>query len=169
MLAYLYLTAGQNDAAIGELKIVTSLQPQDRVATQLLDSITRSTSPATAPVAGRHSGAAPGRPVPGSTRQPGALANQGSLEGSWTASPEPDTTITLKMTGNTYTWQVTSKGQSHQLSGQSNFWKRTLDLGAGPGRSPLVGQVTWQDANTFAFHALGGGAGDPGLTFRRVS
>ena len=73
------------------------------------------------------------------------------------------------MTGNNYTWQVTSKGQSHQLSGQLTSGNGLLTLVQAQGGPPLVGQVTWQDANTFTFHALGGGAGDPGLTFRRVS
>ena len=103
------------------------------------------------------------------TQQIAAPANQGSLEGVWTASPEPDTTITLKITGDNYTWQVTNKGQSHQLSGQSTSGNGLLTLVQGQGGPPLVGQVTWQDANTFTFHALGGGAGDPGLTFRRTS
>ena len=64
VLAYLYLTAGQNDAAIGELKIVTSLQPKDRVAALLLDSLTKSTSPATAPGAVAIGRTAAGRPGP---------------------------------------------------------------------------------------------------------
>jgi tetratricopeptide (TPR) repeat protein len=169
VLAYLYLTAGQNDAATGELKIVASLQPKDRVAAMLLDSLSKSTAPASphGAVASAEPPAADQSQVqPG---QPGAPAYQGSLEGTWTASPEPDSTITLKITGSNYTWQVTNKGQSHQLSGQFTSGNGLLTLVQAQGGPPLVGQVTWQDPNTFSFHALGGGAGDPGLTFRRVS
>jgi tetratricopeptide (TPR) repeat protein len=169
VLAYLYLTAGQNEAAMGELKIVTSLQPNDRVAALLLDSLTKSTPAASDPGAvarGETPRADQAQVQPG---QPPTLVDLGSLEGTWTASPEPDTTITLKMTGDSYTWQVTNKGQSHQLSGQLTSGNGILTLVQGQGGPPLVGQLAWKDANTFSFHALGGGAGDPGLTFRRTS
>jgi tetratricopeptide (TPR) repeat protein len=169
VLAYLYLTAGQNDAAIGELKNVMSLQPKDRVAAMLLDSITKSQPVAAAPGAAASSEPPPANQAQVQAQQPEAAANQGSLEGTWTASPDPDTTITLKITGTNYTWQVSSKGQSRQLSGQLTLGNGLLTLVQAQGGPPLVGQVAWQDANTFSFHALGGGAGDPGLTFRRAS
>jgi hypothetical protein len=169
VLAYLYLTAGQNDAALGELKIVTSLQSNDRVAAQLLDSLTKSTPTASASGTVASAEPPPADQTQVQAQQPSVPANQGSLEGTWTASPETDTTITLKVTGDNYTWQVTAKGQSHQLSGQITSGNGLLTLVQGQGGPPLVGQVAWKDANTFTFHALGGGAGDPGLTFRRTS
>jgi hypothetical protein len=65
--------------------------------------------------------------------------------------------------------RVTTQGQSHPLSGQSTYGSGLLTLVQAEGGPPMVGRVTWRDADHFVFQALGGGPGDPGLSFSRSS
>jgi tetratricopeptide (TPR) repeat protein len=154
VLAYLYLTAGQNDAAIGELKRVVALQPSDRVSAQLLQSLTKGQPDGT--------GAAP-VPAPAQASVPG-----GKIAGTWTASPGPGATITLSVADDgKFKWATASKGPAHTLAGQSTYGDSVLTLVQDEGGAPMVGRLTWKDANDFTFQALGGGAGDPGLAFKR--
>ena len=52
VLAYLYLTQGNTDAALHQLKRVVALQPKDAVATQLIKRLDPSYSPPAAPGSG---------------------------------------------------------------------------------------------------------------------
>jgi hypothetical protein len=163
VLAYLYLTAGQNDAAADQLKIVTRLQPEDRVSAQILQSITKAQAAGSAPVANATTPA-------GTTRPPAESAPGGKLEGTWTAQPDKSTTITLGIAADgKFTWKVSSKGQSHQLAGRSSADDGILTLVQAEGGPPMVGQSKWRDSDHFTFQALGGGPGDPGLSFTRSS
>ncbi len=152
VLAYLYLTEGQNPAAIEQLKIVTKLQPQDHVSAQLLQSMTQA-QPAAAPIS-----------------NPTGPAQEGQLAGTWTASPGAGSTITLNIAAdNTFTWTVNAGGKSHEIAGQSTYGSGVLTLVQGESGPPMVGEVTWQDPDHFVFQALGGGPADKGLTFGRSS
>ena len=153
VLAYLYLTAGQNDAAIGEFKQIVSLQPTDTVSAQLLQSLTKG-----------QPGGAGTPPAPAQVQ----TVPSGKIAGTWTASPAQGSTITLKVASDgKFTWTILTKGQPHVLSGQSTLGNDDLTLVQDEGGPPMVGHLTWKDANDFAFVALGGGPGDPGLAFRR--
>ena len=154
VLGYLYLTAGQNDAAADQLKSVVKLQPRDQVSSILLKSISKTQTPATIPV-----------PDPGV-----AVPTGGILEGTWTAAPSKDTTITLAVTSDgKFTWTVTPKGQqAKQLEGHSTYSSNVLTLVQGQGGPPMVGEVTKTDNDHFTFQAAGGGTADPGLAFSRV-
>ena len=165
VLAYLYLAAGQNDAAIGELKQVVALQPKDRVSAFLLASLTKGQAPAATPT-GAVAAAPPAVPAPApAATQPPAGAK---LEGTWVARPSNDTTITLSVTADgNFSWKVASKSQTHELKGTSSYGNGVLTLVQGDGGPPMVGEVKWHDANQFTFQALGGGPADPGLTFQR--
>ncbi len=162
VLAYLYRTEGQNSAAEEQLKAVTQLQPGDRVSAQLLASISKASAAAAA------SGANP--PADAEAKAPVQPAKEGKLEGTWTASPAQGSAITLSVVpGGKFTWKVDSGGQSHVLSGESTYGAGVLTLVPTGGNAPMVGEVKWQDDGRFVFQALGGGAGDPGLTFSRSS
>jgi tetratricopeptide (TPR) repeat protein len=163
VLAYLYLTEGQNDAAAQQLKAVTQLQPDDRVSAQLLQSMTK-------PQADGAAADATPEPTAAPPQTPAEPVKGGTLEGTWSASPDKDSAIALSIAaGGDFTWKVTTKGQSHPLSGQSTYGSGVLTLVQAEGGPPMVGRVTWQDADHFVFQALGGGPGDPGLSFRRSS
>ena len=138
--AYLYLTAGQNQAATEELKAVTELQPKDRVSAQLLQSLTKAQSTAAAPDAA---------PTPPATPPPAASKPEDlkKLAGTWTASPSKDSTIALTISADgKFTWKVDPAGQSHQITGQSTIGGDVLTLaqdgrcGPSDGRPGEVGR-----------------------------
>lgn len=155
VLAFQYLTEGFNDQAAKELATVTRLLPTDQLSAQLLRSLT----PAPA------QGPAIATPAPADPQ-----VADGTIAGTWTARPDKDTSITLTVTpDDTFTWKVTSKGQSHVLKGTASYGNGLFTLEQATGGSPMVGRVKWKDANQFTFQALGGGQGDPGLSFNRSS
>jgi tetratricopeptide (TPR) repeat protein len=162
ILAYLYLTAGQNDSAIVELQQVVALQPNDRLSSQLLEALQK-----------KPTGDAPADPsTPAAAPAPAAPAvdpaKTGTLTGTWTASPAQGTTITLTLAADgAFTWKVSVNGDEHTISGTSNSAADILTLAQTNGGPPLVGNVRWQSPDRFVFQALGGGAGDPGLTFSK--
>jgi hypothetical protein len=103
-------------------------------------------------------------------RAPGGTGEEGAIAGTWTASPDERSTITLTPSDKgTFAWKVGAKGQSHQLAGESAYGNGIPTLSQGDGGPPVVGRVMRQDEDHFVFQALGGGPGDPGLTFRRSS
>src|SRR5262249_13704201 len=130
---------------------------------QLLASLTKTPTEATASAAASTPSEAPAagaaEPVKG-----------GKFAGTWTAHPDKDSTVLLKVTSDGgFTWKFTGNGNSHELAGQSSFADGVLTLVQAQGGPPLVGQVKWSDERSFVFQALGGGAGDPGLSFSRSS
>jgi tetratricopeptide (TPR) repeat protein len=171
VLAYLYLTQGQNDAAIGQYKAVLELQPQDRVSALILDSLTKGQVGATSVASNANANAPPTSPVPTTSTSATNSQNEGKLEGAWTASPGAGSTITLRVAPDgKFTWNFTANGQTHQLAGQFTYEKGVLSLVPADDKAPpMVGQVTWQDPDHLVFQALGGGPGDKGLTFARTS
>jgi tetratricopeptide (TPR) repeat protein len=166
VLAYLYLTEGQNAEAETQFKAVTSLQPKDRVSAQLLQSLTGAPPAGATPGATADSGAA----TPTTPSPTPAEAAGGQIQGTWTASPDAGTSITLAIAADgKFTWKVAAKGKSHQLAGQSTSESGILTLAQAEGAPPMVGQVKWRDGDHFTFQALGGGPADPGLSFTRTS
>jgi len=150
VLAYLYLTEGQNSAAEGQLKAITQLQPGDRVSAQLLESLSKTAAAAT--------GANP--PADAEAKAATPPAKEGKLEGTWTASPGQGSAITLSVApGGKFTWKVDSGGESHGQSGESTFGAGVLTLVPAEANAPMVGEVKWQDDGRFVFQALGGGGG----------
>ncbi len=147
------------------------LQPKDQVSARLLQSLQGAQQlQAQQAAAGDQTApaepAAPAQPNPA----PAPAEPAGKIAGQWVAKPAPDTTITLATQDDgTFSWTVNAKGQSHTLKGQSSYVDGVLTLVQGDQSAPLVGRVTWSDADDFVFQALGGGSADPGLSFHRGS
>jgi hypothetical protein len=162
VLAYHYLTEGHNDAAAKILKQVVALKPDDTISTKLLKQL----EPAVQNAPG--GAAAPGpaqlpEPIPANLTPPAGA----TLNGTWNAKPNPDTTINLTVRpDNSFTWQVTQKGQTQEFSGTSTFGGGVLTLAQEKG-PVLVGRVSWTDANHVVFRIIGNGADDPGLSFSK--
>ncbi len=179
VLAYHYLTQGHMPEAADQLKSVATLQPKDQLSTQLLQQIQQSTQPAAAAGAGPLAANAPAPNTPPSgapatpnvenAPQPASPGKEGTLAGTWTAQPAQDTTITITFAdAGHFTWRVAHQGQDHQFEGASSYVNGILTL-AQDQNNAMVGDVNWQDPNHFQFKVLGGGPGDPGLTFAKSS
>jgi hypothetical protein len=157
VLAYHYLTQGNNDAAVQQFRVVQALAPGDKLSAQLLKQLsppeeTAASTPAPAP-----SAAAPATP-----------AKEGTLPGTWTANPNADTAIDLSMKEDgTFSWRVTMKGKPQVVTGNWSLGGNVLTLAQENQGGAMVGIVTWQDERRFQFKALGTPPDDPGLTFTR--
>jgi tetratricopeptide (TPR) repeat protein len=155
VLAYHYLTQGHIDAAVGELKQVVALSPQDKLSAQLISQFS-------APKQEGGSQSAPPSAPPGA-----APAKPGKLAGNWKANPDQNTSINLSMEDNgPFTWKVTTKGKAQEIKGDWSLTGDVLTLAqTGQGGGAMVGNVTWPAGNQFVFRIMGAGAGDSGLSF----
>jgi tetratricopeptide (TPR) repeat protein len=181
VLAYHYITQGQIDAGVKELREVVRLQPKDAVSAQLLSQSDRATqgpapgqAAATPPAAGH---------VPTTLQQPGTPAlpsqppaapapgREGKLEGTWTANPSPGTQITVSFPdSNHFDWKVSDQGKTHEFQGDWTYGNGLLTLaqtGQVAGQPPMVGRVTWTDETHFNFKVFTGPTDDPGLSFSK--
>ncbi len=96
-----------------------------------------------------------------------APGREGRFEGTFSAQPEQDTTITLTFPDHgRFHWKVTHKGQDRQIEGKMTSGNGLLTLAQEQG-PPMVGNVTWQDESHFSFKVPGGGPDDPGLSFAK--
>jgi tetratricopeptide (TPR) repeat protein len=154
VLAYHYLTQSHTEAAVGVLKQVVALKPDDSLSARLL----RQLAPPPAEPA-----PAPATPAPADTTPPlGA-----SLTGTWTARPTADTAVALDIQpGGKFTWGVTKGGKTKQFTGTSTYGDGLLTLAQDNG-PVLVGRVSWADASHMTFRVAGDGPEDPGLSFSR--
>ncbi len=158
VLAYLYMTEGFNDQAAAQFQQVLKATPTDRLSAQLLAQLKPATPTPGTPAAP----AATGTP-----EAPAADARTFPIAGSWAAKPAGGDPITLTVgADNTFQWSVAHSGSPRTFQGTASYGSNLLTL-APPAGQPMVGKVVWQDADHFTFHAGGGGASDPGLSFTR--
>jgi hypothetical protein len=157
VLAYQYLTEGHNDAAVDMLRTVVKLKPDDRLSAQLLAQLSpQAKEDATQP-------APASQPVTADTTPPAGA----TVEGTWKASPAPDTAINLTIRpGGAFTWSVDQKGQMRQFSGTSTYGDGILTLAQDKGPA-IVGRLGWRDADHVTFHVVGDGPDTPGLAFSK--
>ncbi len=161
LLAYHYLTMGHTQAAAVELKAVVQLQPQDRVAAQLLQMIT--SAPNQAGQAGPPT--APDESTPPAEVNNGPPIDAQSLYGTWTARREDGSVIQLNLTPDArFTWRFSQGDKSHQFSGTATVANNLLVLQQGNGES-MVGRVVPSSGRGFHLYLVGGPPNDPGLTF----
>jgi hypothetical protein len=108
---------------------------------------------------------------PAANAAPVAAANAapaGNLVGTWKASPNASTTITLTYNADsTFTWDLAANGKSKPIKGKAESEDGVLALNQENG-PPLAGKVTWDGPDKFNFRLVGNGPEDPGLSFARV-
>jgi hypothetical protein len=162
VLAYHYLTQGHTENAAEELKEVVKLQPADKLSAQLVAQLSGGPAKpgdATAPPAEAQQPPAsppPAPPVPSE-----------KLVGSWKASPAEGTTIALTLGGDSkFTWEIQAQGKTKPIEGTYSLEDNILTLTQSESNA-MIGKVAMTDDNHFKFQAMGGGPGDPGLTFTR--
>jgi hypothetical protein len=160
VLAYHYMTQGNNDAAAGQFKQVVALSPQDALAGQLLKVV----SPAAATAETQPPPAAAAAAA--SPAQTGVAVKPGVLAGTWKAQPAPETKIALRLGDDgTFTWSVSSKGRPRDITGNWSLANDTLTMAQAGEGGAMVGRVVWKDENRWNFRAMGGSPNDPGLVF----
>jgi hypothetical protein len=167
VLGYHYLTQGHADVAVQQFKIVSTLQPKDQLASQLIQQLVQGPAAASSTNTAQPQTAAPVEPnaVTPTTAPSGAA---GTLDGIWTAHPNADTTITLSFQDQGhFAWKVTRQGKDQQFAGTSSFENGLLTLVQDQNNNSLVGHVNWTDATHFSFKVVGAGTDDPGLSFTK--
>jgi tetratricopeptide (TPR) repeat protein len=168
VLAYHYLTGEHADAAVRQLKLVIAQQPKDTLSAQLIQQLEHPQQQAGA--AGVAQPAAPtGTAPPAQTvAEAPPTGSEGKLEGSWTAQPTNDVTITVTFQdGGRFGWKVTRQSQSHEFQGKISYENGILTLVQDQNNSTMVGNVHWTDPTHFSFKVLGAGPDDPGLSFTK--
>jgi tetratricopeptide (TPR) repeat protein len=166
VLAYLYITQGNVDAGVQELKQVVALQPKDTVAARLIQRLETTSNPAGAGAA--QPPAQPPGPIVPTGANAAVPVHEGRMEGTWTAHPDQDTTISLTFVDHgRFSWKVAHKGQDREMKGKMTFGNGILTLAQDQG-GPMVGNVTWTDETHFLFKVPGSGPDDPGLSFAKA-
>ncbi len=170
VLAYQYLTEGHADAAVGQLKVVARLQPKDQLTSQLLQQLVQTEKPASDSDTTSLAQTAPGLATTTLTANPNSSGVEGKLEGSWTAQPNADTTITITFQDKGhFVWKVSRQGKDQQFSGNSSYENGLLTLVQDQNNNTMVGHTGWKDETHFTFKVIGAGPGDPGLSFTKSS
>jgi len=154
VLAYHYLVAGHQEAAVNALKAVVRLQPKDVIAKRMLDSIAPPTTPST--------------PTPPPVSNPAADAPQTDLVGNWQAKAG-DSVIELTIGEDSqFTWKATQKGKpAAQIQGRLTASSDTLILES-TSQGSMIGKVKSVSADKWQFAMAGGGPNDASLTFERA-
>jgi tetratricopeptide (TPR) repeat protein len=161
VLAYHYLVAGHQDAAIRALKVVVAQQPKDVIAKRMLDSLAPPTSPESAVA----TNTLPAPPPPGGAA---ASAPQTNLVGKW-AAKAGDTAVDLIIEDDSqFTWKATQPGKpAMQLQGEFNASNDMLVLES-KDQGSMVGKVKSISPDKWQFALAGGPPNDPGLSFERM-
>ncbi|HXY37619.1 MAG TPA: tetratricopeptide repeat protein, partial [Planctomycetaceae bacterium] len=153
LLAYHYLTCTHTDDAAKELKKVVELTPKDSVAAQLLATIAKPQTDASATTPPAAAGA---------NEKPMTSA---ALAGDWVSRRDDGSTIQLKFTNDAkFTWIYTSGGKTQQFGGTAADANGLLALQRDDGNA-MMAHVTAVDGGGFRFRLVGGPPNDPGLLF----
>jgi tetratricopeptide (TPR) repeat protein len=168
VLAYQYLTEEHPEAAVLQLKTVTTLQPKDTLSAQLLQQIGQSqnqaaTSPnaSAPPLLGGNNPPAESAPAP--------AGREGKLEGNWIAQPDKDVKITLAFQPDgRFAWTVSKAGKDQSFAGKLSYENGILTLVQDQNNNTMVGNVDFKDANDFSFKVMGAAPNDPGLSFSKA-
>ena len=159
VLAYHDLVLGHDDAAADALRVVTAQQPDDPVASRMLNALEPPPAPPPAD--------AP--PVP--PDDPAASPDAGpttDLIGSWEADPAPGTRFELTITDDgTFNWLAAPDGQAPTtVEGPYAVNDGVLVL-QNEQQGDFAGRVTSEGPDRFSFVPVGAPPSDPGLTFNR--
>jgi hypothetical protein len=167
VLAYHYLTQGYFDDAANVLRQVVALKPTDSLSAKLLEQLQAAKQQNAAGAPAEAPPAPEAAPAPGAAPANTAVPEGATISGNWTAQPNPDTRVALTIQpGGAFHWQVTVKGQTRDFSGTSNFGGGVLTLV--PDKTPpIVGRVSWTDANHLTFRVIGDSPDAPGLSFAK--
>jgi tetratricopeptide (TPR) repeat protein len=152
LAAYHYITIGQNDAAVNELKKVVALQPKDSVAAQLLQSMTPSPE-------------APANPPPAATA---AAVPADSAIGVWSASGPKNAKYEMTLTKDgAFTWNYSNGAAKQSVKGVYAIDGNNLAMQPDGGGTMLM-ELKLNAPDSLHADIVGAAKGDPGLEFKRT-
>lgn len=178
VLAYHYLVAGHHDAAASQLERVVELEPQDRIARQILESLGGEPLPPPEPLSPPRASSpeepSSGELSPGASVPPTADEEGPSIElpGVWRSVTDGDggATISLELTAESgFRWTVNRDDQegTETILGEYSVNGPMLILEDEQG-GVILARIVPLDGDTFRFVPLGAPEGDVGLRFRRA-
>ncbi|HMP60238.1 MAG TPA: tetratricopeptide repeat protein [Gemmatales bacterium] len=151
LLGYHYLTSGHADAALGEFRKASELQPKDTVAASLVAQL----SPRDVQASSTPAGPAP-KPVPDS-----------ELVGAWSATGKGSATFDMKLDKEgTFTWTFAQGGKKQEVKGVYSVEGNVLAMEPEAGGTMLA-ELQMKGTDQLSFKMIGGAKDDPGLDFRR--
>jgi hypothetical protein len=152
LVAYHYITIGDNANAISELKKVVALQPNDSVASELLQMMSpgdRPPAPTTPPVT------------------PPAVAND-AVVGTWTASGPKNAKYDMTLTKDgAFTWGFSKGGPKQEVKGVYAVDGNNLAMQPDGGGTMLM-ELKLNAPDSLHADIVGAAKGDPGLEFKRT-
>lgn len=155
VLAYHYLTLGEQDAAVEQLQEVVRQVPEGRVPRELL---IMTAGPDAVP------GAEPQQEV---ARAEVPSIDEASLLGDWQATGPDNTNFALSLSeGGGFTWSFTQSGETQSVEGVFVLDGNTLALEPKTGGT-MIAEITEPKDGQFQFQILGAPPGDPGLMFAK--
>ncbi|MDZ4849836.1 MAG: tetratricopeptide repeat protein [Pirellulaceae bacterium] len=182
LLAYHYLTTGHRDAAANQLRRLLAVEPNDRVAAQLLTGLTAETSSPPQPTAKPRSpsissdreaeveivpAAVLPAPMPPKDGQGSQSPDTDALVGAWTATREDGSMFKLNIDAtNRFNWVFTQRDQSNEMTGKYSLANNLLVLESAEGGA-MIGRVSDISPNQFRFKLVGAPENDPGLIFQK--
>jgi len=169
VLAYQYLVAGYNDAAIDQLKLVVAVQPGDQTAARMLAALAPPAAATTAPAPPEQTAGAPPAPTAQTPGVPPAPTGPTTdLVGSWKAERNGDQFELSIDQNNQFTWKAAPKGkQPVTLTGTVATTGNTLLLES-KDQGTMAAQVKSGGSDQFQFIAAGSPPDDKGLQFSRT-
>jgi len=157
VLAYHYLVAGHDEAAVAQLKLVTEIQPGDQVTKRMLDALSPPAEQ-TAEVSQLP------QPSDSSSADAGPTTD---LVGSWKAQRD-GAVFELTIDENSqFTWKATPKGKPTVTLAGTMAIEGDAILLQSKDQGTMTAQVSAGGADEFQFIAAGSPPDDKGLTFQR--
>jgi tetratricopeptide (TPR) repeat protein len=171
VLAYHYLVAGHQDAAVDQLKAVVALQPKDVTAQRMLEALTENdqTSETNSKSAAATADAPASNTSAAKAETTDADAPQTDLVGGWKAV-DGKGTINLDITEDfKFTWKASAEGQpAVELKGDIAIEGEMMILN-NEKQGNLAGKVTSGGADKFTFVPAGAPSDFKGLVFERTA
>jgi hypothetical protein len=146
LLAYHDITLGHVKAAATQLQSVLELDPNDRLAADLLDLISAEDDDT----------------EPSADERPPTVAQ---LQGEWEAR-RPEGQIELDIKDDQFSWDYDLDDNDDEFRGKLVLAQDVLVL-ATPGGSQMVGRVSMLNDDAFTFRLIGNDDDDSGIVFER--
>jgi hypothetical protein len=165
LLAYHYMVGGHPDAAARQLTQVVKLQPNDRVAADVLKLVSQPPAGSPSEAAAQPTPQPPNDTPPPSPR--GSSIDPATLVGTWQATRDDGSQFGLTLTNEgTFNWKFTQQDRVQEFGGKFTLEGDVLALERRDGGS-LIGRVVPDGAQKFNFKMVGAPNDDHGLDFNR--